>query len=89
MNRTDATPVAQHLFQVDETSPLLDGETADTFHRMVARFIYVAKQARPDLQVTVAFLWKRAKYSNKDDWKKLRRLVRGVQDTIHLPLVLG
>ena len=40
---TDVTPAAQHLFQVDETSPLINEATADTFHRMVTRFLYAAK----------------------------------------------
>ena len=89
MDGTDVTPAAQNLFHVDEESPDLDDETADFFHRMVARFLYAAKRARPDIQVAVAFLCKRVKCPNQGDWKKLGRLVRYVRDTIHIPLVLG
>ena len=52
----DVTPTNSELFLVDESSKSLDLSTADDFHRFVARFMYVAKRARPDLQVAVSFL---------------------------------
>ena len=61
----------------------------DLFHRIVARFLYVDKRARSDLQVVVAFLCKRVECPNIDDWKELGRLVQYVRATIHLPLILG
>ena len=78
MDKTDVTPAAQHLFQVVEDSPKLEDATADTFHRMVARFLYAAKRARPDILVAVVFLCKRVKCPNQGDWKKLGQLVRYV-----------
>ena len=67
----------------------LDAATADLLHRIVARFLYVAKRVRPDLQVAVAFLCKQVKCPNTSDWKKLGRLVRYVKATIHLQLIVG
>ena len=67
----------------------LDTPTADMFHYFVARFLYVAKRARPDLQVSVAFLYKRVKAPNIGDWKKLGRMVRYVCATIHISIILG
>ena len=67
----DVTPAVKNLFSVEMTQKKLDAATADLFHRIVARFLYVAKRARPDLQVAVAFLCKRVKYPNVGDWKKL------------------
>ena len=52
-------------------------------------FLYVAKRARPDLQVTVAFLCKQVKCLNVGNWKKLCRLVRFVRATIYLLLIVG
>ena len=57
---------------------------ADLFYCIVARFLYVAKRASPDLQVAVAFLCIRVKCPNIGDWKNLGRLVRYVRATIHL-----
>ena len=85
----DVIPAVSDLFQVDEACRKLDVPTADMFRRFVARFLYVAKRARPDLRVSVAFLCKQVKAPNIDDWKKLGRLVRYIRATIHLPLILG
>ena len=71
------------------THQKLDAPTSESFHRIVAKFLYIAKRARPDLQVAVAFLCKRVKCLNVGDWKKLGRLVRYVRATIHLPLIVG
>ena len=84
----DVTPAISELSQMISTSRKLDMATADLFHCIVARFLYVAKRARPHLQVAVAFLCKRVKCPNIGDWKKLGRLVRYVRATIHLPLIL-
>ena len=48
----------------------------------------MAKRARPDLQMAVAFLCKRVKCPNLGDWKKLGRLVQYVRATSHLPLIV-
>ena len=85
----DVTPTISELFSVNLTHWKLDTATANYFHRIVVHFLYVAKRSRPDLQVAVAFLYKRVKYPNVYDWKKLGRLVRYVRATIHLPLIVG
>ena len=74
---------------MDEACRKLDTPTADLFHYFVARFLYVVKIARPNLQVSVAFLCKRVKAPNISEWKKLGRLVRYVCAIIHLPLIIG
>ena len=57
----DVTPVVSDLFQVNKTYRELDTQIADLFNCTIARFLYVLKRARPDLQVTVSFLCKRVK----------------------------
>ena len=83
------TPAASDLFQVNGASWRINMATADLFYCIIVKFLYVAKRARPDLQVTVAFLCKQIKCINIDDWKKLCRLVQYVRATIHLSLILG
>ena len=85
----DVTPVVSELFTVNIIHQKLDTPTLELFHHIVAKFLYIAKRARPDLQVGVAFLCKRVKCQNVCDWKKLGRLVRYVRATIHLPLIIG
>ena len=87
-NGENTTPTTKSLFQVGDVS-LLNEELAGQFHRIVARFLYAAKRARPDIEVAVAFLCKRIKKPNIGDWNKLKRLARNVRATIHIPLLLG
>ena len=84
----DVTPAVSNLFQVNEACQKLNMITADLFHRIVARLLYVATRARLDLQIALVFLCKQVKCLNVDNWKKLGRLVQYVRVTIHLPLIL-
>ena len=52
----DVTPAVSELFSVNETHQKVDATTAYLFHRIVTRFLYVAKRARPDLQVAIETL---------------------------------
>ena len=72
-----------------EISENLEVDKADSFHRMVARLLFAAKRARPDIQVAVAYLCTRVKYPNEADYDKLRRVIKYIRRTIHLPLLLG
>ena len=85
----DVTPAISEPFSVNLTHRKMNTVTEDYFHRIVARFLYVAKRVRSDLQMAVAFLCKRVQYPNVGDWKKLGGLVRYVRATIHLPLIVG
>ena len=49
------SPAADNLFQVREEK-LLESERADVFHTIVAKGLFVAKRARPDIMMTIAFL---------------------------------
>ena len=67
MNGEAVTPANDKLFEIDKESKELDAEGADFFHRMVARFLFVAKQTRPDIQLAVAFLCTRVKKPIQSD----------------------
>ena len=85
----DIMPAISELFSMNMTHQKLDAATADLSHGIVARFLYVAKRARLDLQVAVAFLCKQVKSPNTSDLKKRGRLVQYVRATIHLTLIFG
>ena len=63
------TPAAENIFQVDETSPLLDQERAEIFHTFVAKALFACKRSHCDLQVAVAMLCTRVKGPMEEDWK--------------------
>ena len=71
---TRSSPVGDHLFTVREDADrkVLPEEQARQFHRMVAQFLFLCKQSRPDIEPLVSFLTTRVKDPDKDDWGKLR-----------------
>jgi hypothetical protein len=82
------TPAAAHLFQVDPNAEKLGEEQREMFHRNVAKLLFLSKRARPDIQTAIAFLCTRVKEPDNDDYKKLRRAMRYLRATRHLPLIL-
>ncbi len=82
------TPAAEHLFQVSLTTEKLDDERAEQFHTFVAEGLFLCKRARPDIQPTIAFLFTHVKEPDKDDQKKLIRLMTHLKGTKKLCLTL-
>jgi hypothetical protein len=83
-----STPAAEHLFRVNPKAEKLNPEKAEEFHTTVAKALFLCKRARPDLQPTVPFLCTRVKAPDQDDWKKLLRMMKYLQQTIELELTL-
>ena len=50
-----STPVAKHLFMSNDNVEALDDGQKQGYHSIVAKLLYVAKQARPDIKPTIAF----------------------------------
>ena len=84
-----ATPANRNLFTVSEDPPLLETKQAEIFHHIVAKLLYVAKRARIDLQLAIAFLCTRVSKSTQQDWEKLRRVLKYIHGTIDLPRIIG
>ncbi len=59
------------------------------FHNVVAKALYVAKQAWPNIAVSVSFLTTQVRCPEVQDWVKLRHLVEYLRSTGDLPLTLG
>ena len=58
------------------------------FHTFVAKSLLANKRSRPDIHTAVDFLTTRVWGPNKDDWKKLLRLMQYLRDTAEMPLTL-
>ena len=90
--KTAGTPADEHLFTVpaddDPRRRLLDEKWAVAFHRIVAMLIFLVVRPQRDCLTAVAFLSTRVKDPDKDDWGKLRRLLRYLKRNSSLPLVL-
>ena len=88
IDRAAVNPAAANLFEVRPDIPRLSHDQSAIFHRIVAKLLFVSKRGRPDIQVPIAFLTTGTTKSNEDDWKKLRRLMRYLNDTSELVLTL-
>jgi hypothetical protein len=88
MDGVAATPATDHLFTVSEDPEYLDDATLELFHHLTAKLLFVCKRARPDVQTAVAFLMTWVKCPDKDDYKKLGRIIKYLWDTPDLALTL-
>ena len=75
------TPANENLFKENKNSPPLSKECAEEFHTTIAQGLFVSKQARPDIQPTIAYLCTRVKNPTMDDWNKLLRLMSYLKRT--------
>ena len=74
------TPAANHLFETRATNMLCQ-DKKDLFHTLVAKGLYLCKRGRPDIQTAIAFLSTRVTKPDKDDWKKLKRVISYLNST--------
>jgi len=79
------TPAKKDLFTVDDGSEQLDKRQGEIFHSIVAKFLYVSKNAH----LAIAFLCTRVSCSTEQDWKKLIRLLQYFNGNSYMPLILG
>ena len=66
----------------------LDKTWAQAFHHKVAQLLFTRIRCRKYAQTLIAFLTTRVRKPDEDDWKKLRRLLEYLKQTIKLPLIL-
>ena len=64
---TAKTPATDHLFWVDNNATHLLSEGISVFHDMVAKALFLAKHAKPDIATTVRFLITRVSKLDEDD----------------------
>jgi len=82
------SPAAETLFQIDEESPALDAEQLAVFHSRVAKVLYLAKRVRIDCLCATIFLATRILNGTQQDWDKLDRLLRYINATREIGMVL-
>ena len=82
------TPSKQNLFNLNKSEALTE-EKMDVLHHIVAKLLYVCKQARVDIDLGVSFMCTRVSCSTLEDWEKLRRLLHYLYDTIDMPRIIG
>jgi len=86
-----STPATATLFDIEQDearAPLLPRKEAKVFHTMVAKLLYLAKRARPDILTAVSFLTSRVQSPTVEDQAKLTRVLKYLNGTRALGIVL-
>ena len=84
-----SSPAAKSLFNVDEFAKELSKEKGETFHSVVSKLLWVAKRGRPDTDPAITFLCSRVSKSTSEDWRKLKRVLKFLKQTLHEKRVVG
>ena len=86
-----ASPADDHLFKVrsKEEARLLPEEQALLFHLVVEQILFIGSRYRRGIQTAVDFLTTSVKQPDKDDWGKLKRVMRFLKVTRGLKLNLS
>jgi Reverse transcriptase (RNA-dependent DNA polymerase) len=83
------TPATDGLFEAREGAETAAESERVMFHSTVAKILYLAKKAQPDLLLAVSYLATRVSKCTKDDLAKLLRLVRYLRETTERGLLFG
>ena len=70
------TPAENHLFKVNKTTRKLSKKCTQAFHTILAKLVFLCKQVRPDILTRVAFLTTQVREPDKDNNKKLSRILK-------------
>ena len=90
MDGKAATPAAAHLFKMNtEDLKLLNKEKKELFVHLVMQGLYLRQRGRPDIRTAISFLCGHLTCPDKDDYKKITRLIWYLQHTLYMCLVLG
>ena len=76
------TPAQGNLFESSDEAEKLSEDKAEVFHHIVAKLLFVAKRARPDIDLAISYLCGRVDRSTTEDWTKLRRLLHYLNGTL-------
>ena len=84
-----ATPASDHLFKVQEDGRKLSKELAEVFYHTVYQLLFAANREKRDIQMAVSFLTTRVKAPDQDDWGKLVRVLKYLNGTRYMKLILS
>ncbi len=89
VSSTVSSPAAKWLFQTDDKARKLGPDKVEVFHSVVAKLLWISQRARHDLGTAISFLCTRVSNPDVEDWKKLKRALCYVNQTIDDPRIIG
>eukprot|EP01040_Poterioochromonas_malhamensis_P013796 gene13796-15214_t len=81
-------PASSDLFEIGDSSEL-DPKRKEIFHSVVAKLLYISKRTRPDILTAISFLTTRVTKSTERDWSKLQKVLRYLNGTRELGIILS
>ena len=85
---TSMVPAAKHLFTTRPDAPKISPQEQEIFHHLTMQLMYLSQRGRPDIRTAVAFLSSRVANPDQDDYMKLGKVIKYLENTIHLTLRL-
>jgi hypothetical protein len=85
----EMSAVPDNRFVVNEDCKKLSNEAAAAFHTIMAKVLYITKRARLDISLAIAFLTKRVRSPDIEDWEKLCHLMEYLRGDRDRPRILG
>ena len=79
-------PAAKHLFTTRPDAPKINPQEQEIFHHLTMQLMYLSQRGRPDIRTAVAFLSSRVANPDQDDYMKLEKVIKYLENTIHLTL---
>ena len=89
MKGESETPSRHHLFHTAEDATKIYQINAELLHHIVAQLLYPSNRAQPDIKLEIYFLCNIVIYTDVDDYKKLAGVIKYIQGTIVLPLIIS
>ena len=85
---TSMVPAAKHLFTTRPDAPKISPQEQEIFHHLTMQLMYLSQHGRPNIQTAIAFLSSRVSNPNQDDYMKLGKVIKYLENTLHLTLRL-
>jgi hypothetical protein len=83
------TPAVKESFKNSSTERLLDPNGQKVFHTVVAKLLYLAKRARPDILTAVSFLCTKVTKPTTEDQQKLSRVMGYLQQSVDYEYIIN
>ncbi len=83
------TAAPKNLFDVNEECKALQDSDRESFHKVVAKSLYIAKRAKPNINTAILFLTKQVQRPDYKDWEKLEYIIVYLVSTNILALILS
>ena len=84
-----SSPAKQHLILINEYAADLDEIKSDIFHLVTSKLLSVVKGVRPDRKKSVAFICTLVNKSDEYYWKRFKRVLTLVQNTMDDNRIIG